>query len=198
MAAVGVGTWAAATTPASDGARPNFGELAGIQSRGFDLRLDSTGTKWATRKIDLGHRYGRSGNGDDMRLREAVGGAASLASAHRWHTAQGHIETLQEASSPPREAPGGLDDGGEATTEEIKSGGALGFRGGGAGALRLGFRAGEGGRAGAWRQCPLYRPESSLACGPSQGEARAWGAARTGSDSRLSLIRRRTEEGDDD
>jgi hypothetical protein len=32
-----------------------------------------------------------------------------------------------ETSSPPCGAPGGLNDGGEATAEEIESGGALGF-----------------------------------------------------------------------
>jgi hypothetical protein len=80
----------------------------------------------ATREIDLGHWDGRSGGGDDVRLREADDhGGATPASAPERYTARGLQSSTPASSSPCDGASGWLHDDRRAAARQNDDGGEL-------------------------------------------------------------------------
>jgi hypothetical protein len=83
----------------------------------------------STRRTQPVHPRGLKGDDGNTQRAGAAGGAdATPASLCRRFKAGERPQAIRAASSPPREAPGPLLDGGEATTAEIEAGGgAWGF-----------------------------------------------------------------------
>jgi hypothetical protein len=119
----------------------------------------------------------RGGNNGARRRTAADRGGASLASTCRRCRARGRERAALDASSPPREAPGGLLVDGQAAAERSCGGDAARVRRRCSARRGLGFR-GEGG--GAVRGGGLYRPgEACLARGPAEKAARRGNRSRT-------------------